>query len=163
MNIFVLSLITSLCAKYHADKHVVKMILETAQLLCSAHIILDEVSSIEGIPLYKLTHKNHPCSKWVRESSENYKWLYDLFYELCIEYTHRYGKVHMCEIKFINILVFVPKNIPRCSMTPFALAMPDECKTNDPVESYRNYYTTNKQHISEWSKREIPEWFVKTL
>lgn len=159
MNIFVLSLVTKLCARYHANKHVIKMILESAQLLCSAHIVLDNVNNIEGIPLYKLTHKNHPSAKWARESSENYKWLYDLFYELCQEYTFRYGKVHMCETKFIDILVFVPKNITKGPMTSFALAMPDEFKVEDPVESYRNYYKMEKRHLCKWTKRPVPEWF----
>jgi len=159
MNIFVLSLITRLCARYHANKHVVKMILETAQLLCSAHIVLDDTDNIEETPLYKLSHRNHPCAKWARESSENYKWLYDLFYDLCTEYTYRYGKIHMCETKFISVLVFIPKNIPKGPMTPFALAMPEECKMEDAVESYRNYYKMHKQHLCEWSKRSVPEWY----
>ena len=159
MNIFVLSLITRLCAEYHADKHVVKMILETCLLLCSAHIILDKVTEIEGTDLYKLTHQNHPCAIWARSSSSNYKWLYDLFYELCEEYTYRYNKVHLCFKKFRDILVFVPNNIPEGPLTSFALAMPDECKLEDPVESYRNYYITHKQHLSKWTKRSVPEWF----
>lgn len=158
MNIFVLSKNTKKCARYHANKHVVKMILETAQLLCSAHAILDNASTIEDIELYKLTHKNHPCSVWVRSSKANYEWLYDLFYELCEEYTYRYGKVHLCDTKLKNVLAFVPKNIPDIPMTPFALAMPDECKEEDPVESYRNYYRTHKQHLLSWSKRPEPEW-----
>jgi hypothetical protein len=160
MNIFVLSRNARKCARYHANKHVVKMILESAQLLCSAHIVLDNVIIIEERELYKLTHKKHPCAIWARASSENYKWLYDLFYELCTEYTYRYGKVHLCETKFRDILAFVPKNIPKGPITPFALAMPDECKIDeDAVENYRNYYKTNKQHLCTWTKREIPEWF----
>jgi hypothetical protein len=158
MNIFVLHLITKLCAQYHADKHVVKMVLETAQLLCSAHVLLDNVTSIEEVDLYKLTHKNHPCAIWARSSKANYEWLYDLFYELCAEYTYRYGKVHLCDTKLKEVLAFVPKNIPDIPMTDFALAMPDECKEDDPVESYRNYYRTHKQHLLVWTKRDVPEW-----
>jgi len=159
MNIFVLSKNTKRCARYHANRHVIKMILESAQILCSAHIILDNVTVVEDVELYKLTHKNHPCAIWTRSSSSNYKWLYDLFYDLCEEYTYRYGKVHACEAKFKDILVFVPKNIPEGPMTEFALAMPDECKLDDPVESYRNYYKMNKRHLCEWKKRNIPKWF----
>jgi len=159
MNIFVLSKNTKKCAMYHADKHVIKMILESALLLCSAHIILDNVIVIEDTELYKLTHKNHPCAIWTRTSSSNYEWLYDLFYELCEEYTHRYGKIHLCEKKLKEVLAFIPKNIPKGPITDFALAMPVECKLDDPVESYRNYYQTNKRHLCKWSKRPIPEWF----
>lgn len=158
MNIFVLSKNAKECAIYHANKHLIKMILETAQLLCSAHIVLDNVLIIEDVELYKLTHKNHPCAIWTRSSKVNYEWLYDLFYELCDEYTYRYGKVHLCFQKFKDVLVFVPKNIPNEPMTDFALAMPDECKEDDPVESYRNYYRTHKRHLCIWSKREVPEW-----
>ncbi len=159
MNIFILSRNARLCAIYHGNKHVVKMILETALLLCSAHIVLDNIMVIEDVELYKLTHKNHPCAIWARTSSANYEWLYDLFYELCDEYTHRYGKVHLCDIKLKNVLVFVPKNIHKGPMTNFALAMPDDCKQKDAVESYRNYYRTYKQHICQWKKRPIPDWF----
>lgn len=159
MNIFVLSRNIRLCAIYHADRHVVKMILELAQILCAAHTVLDGVKEIEEVPLYKLTHKNHPCTIWARSSSENYKWLYDLFYELCEEYTYRYKKTHLCSTKFRDILAFVPKNIPIGPMTPFALAMPDECKTENAIESYRNYYKTHKRHLCTWSKRDVPEWY----
>ena len=159
MNIFILSRNIRKCARYHANKHVVKMLLEYCQLLCSAHIVLDDVKMIEDVELYKLTHRNHPCAIWVRSSKANYEWLYDLFYELCDEYTYRYGKVHKCDSKLKNVLVFVPKNIPDVPMTDFALAMPDECKEEDAVESYRNYYRTNKQHLCEWKNRPVPEWF----
>lgn len=163
MNIFVLSKNARKCARYHANKHVVKMILESAQLLCSAHIVLDNNIVVEGTELYKLTHKNHPCAIWVRSSNENYIWLYDLFYELCEEYKFRYGKIHMCFTKFSDILVFVPKNIPIIPMTNFALAMPDECKEDDAIESYRNYYVTNKNHLCKWTKREIPDWYTEKI
>jgi hypothetical protein len=159
MNIFVLSKCTKKCAKYHANVHVIKMILESAQLLCSAHSVLDNITEIEGTELYKLTHKNHPCSIWVRSTSENYKWLYDLFYDLCEEYTYRYGKTHLCFTKLKDVLVFVPKNIPEGPLTQFALAMPDEYKTEDAVESYRTYYKTDKRHLCKWTKRPVPEWY----
>jgi len=159
MNIFVLCLDTKKCAEYHVDRHVVKMIIELAQLLCSAHIILDGVTEIEGTPIYKLTHKNHPCAIWTRQSSSNYEWLYSLFYDLCEEYTFRYGKIHLCETKLRDVLVFTPNNIPKTGLTDFALAMPDEYKTNDPVESYRNYYRMGKAHLSSWKKRPVPEWY----
>ncbi len=160
MNIFILSLVTKLCAEYHCDKHVVKMILESAQLLCSAHIILDSVDNIDGWPLYKLSHKNHPCAIWTRECSGNYAWLYHLFCDLCYEYTHRYGKIHLCEKKLKRALNFFPDNISTGKLTPFRLAMPDECKKDDPVESYREYYIKKKKDICKWKYTETPEWFV---
>lgn len=86
MNIFYLDSNPTLCAKYHNDKHVVKMILETAQLLCGVHWVTGKEAP------YKLSHKNHPCSIWVRSSLENYLWLCELGLELCDEYTYRYGK-----------------------------------------------------------------------
>lgn len=159
MQIFVLSTDTKECAKFYADTHVVKIILEIAQLLCTAHRILDGVDEIEGVDLYKVTHQNHPCAIWVRESSANYQWTYDLFYDLCEEYTYRYEKVHLCEQKFRDILVFSPNKIPEGPMTDFALAVTDDCKTDDAVESYRNYYRTSKRNICKWTKRDVPNWF----
>lgn len=160
MNIFILSLVTKLCAKYHCDKHVIKMLLETTQLLCSAHIVLDDINDIDGCRLYKLTHKNHPCAIWTRESSENYAWLYNLFCDLCKEYTYRYNKIHLCEKKLKMVLNFFPDNIKVGTMTPFKLAMPDEYKKDDPVESYREYYIKSKKNICKWKYTETPEWFI---
>jgi hypothetical protein len=160
MNIFILSKNIKRCARYHANAHVVKMILETAQILCSAHVVLDNILIINEVPLYKLTHKNHPCNIWVRTSSENYIWLYKLFCELCKEYTFRYKKVHLCEKKLKEVLSNIPKNITRGDLTNFALAMPDECKIdNDAIKSYRKYYNTRKTHIGKWKDRKIPHWY----
>mgnify|MGYP000607032860 CR=1 FL=1 len=91
MNIFFLDDDIKKCAQYHCDKHVVKMILETAQLLCGVHHMIDQVT--DQVP-YKLSHKNHPCSIWSRESLSNYLYLCELGLELCYEYTYRYGKKH---------------------------------------------------------------------
>ena len=154
MNIFVLSTATRECARMHVDKHVVKMPLETAQLLSTAHQILDGENDL----LYRATHVNHPCSIWVRESKSNYIWLYMLFRDLSKEYKHRYGKIHLSWRKLEKWLRFPPKNIPDIGMTPFALAMPDYCKCDDPVQSYRNYYLAEKQHIHSWTNREVPDF-----
>lgn len=153
MNIFVLDKNPADAAKYHCDKHVVKMILETAQLLASAHWMNG------GVAEYKLTHKNHPCSKWVRECSENYNWLHSLGMELCREYTFRYGKTHKTE-RIMKLLGNKP-NLPVLgSMTEFPKAMSDELKLNDVVESYRNYYIKAKNNIAKWNKtRTKPEWY----
>jgi hypothetical protein len=177
MNIFILHYSAAACAMYHCNAHCIKMILELAQLLSTAHCVLDGVSTIsrsektgkllkpkysKPFPeLYKPTHINHPCAIWVRESSENYKWLFNLFLELCDEYTYRYDKkIHLCDKKFRILLSELPKNIPMVdTMTPFRLAMPDDCKVENTVESYRNYYRAHKIHIAKWKKRENPDWF----
>ena len=158
MNIFVLNIDPTIAAKCHCDKHVVKMVLESAQLMCTAHRILD--SNVKQFPLdfYKSTHINHPCSKWTRESNHNYLWLYSLFVSLCSEYTYRYNKIHLCEIKLKDILKDPPINIPQREMTPFACCMDDLYKRNAIIDSYRNYYIQGKKHMLQYTKREKPQW-----
>lgn len=155
MNIFVLDTDTKKCAKYHNDKHVVKMILEYAQLLCGAHHMTESKYEIP----YKLSHKNHPSAIWTRECVENYIWLCDLGLDLCEEYTYRYGKRHKSQDIIEWALVHKPKIKTNNDITPFALAMPDECKIGDAVESYRTYYMVDKRKIANWKNRETPEWF----
>jgi hypothetical protein len=160
MNIFFLHLIPLICAQMYVDKHVIKMILETAQLLCSAH----HVSESEYKPPYKLTHKNHPCSIWTRESVGNYKWLCKLGLELCKEYTYRYGKVHKCE-EYIRILSKNIPPIPDKGFTNPAQAMPIEYKDEDPVQAYRSYYFFGKHEILSWKGKQAgrapPDWIVE--
>lgn len=161
MNIFYLSNEPEKCAQQHCDKHVVKMILETAQLLSNAHHMLDGDQVIR--PIYKLTHKNHPSAVWVRASATHYKWLWLLLVELCKEYTHRYGKVHKVERDgLINTLKTPPQNIsasPVMSEPP--PAMPDEYKSSDVIQSYRNYYRGAKRSFARWTNREVPTWFIE--
>lgn len=156
MNIFVLDEDVKKCAEYHNDKHVVKMVLETAQLLCGVHHMSDSELDIP----YKLSHKNHPCSIWARECIENYIWLCDFGIELAKEYTFRYGKRHKCQ----DIIEWCIENKPNIrenyDLTPFALAMPNEYKCESAVKSYRKYYITDKPHIANWKKRETPFWFA---
>jgi len=158
MNIFVLDQDPKLAALYHCDKHVVKMILESAQLLSTAH----RLCGGDSINTYKPTHINHPCSIWVRESSNNYNWLYNLFVCLLDEYWYRYGnkknKQHKCaELK--NILKNVPPNIPELIMTPWRTAMPEECKISlDVITNYRHYYKTHKTNLLNYTLREKPFW-----
>lgn len=157
MNIFVLDENPQIAAQMHNDKHVVKMILETAQLLCGVHHMSDPTSTVQ-VP-YKLSHKNHPCSIWSRECIENYVWLCDLGLSLCEEYTYRYGKRHKSQDVIEWCLVHNP-NIPtNGNITPFALAMPDECKVNSAVESYRKYYIIHKKSLGSWKNRKEPDWF----
>jgi hypothetical protein len=155
MNIFVLDENPQIAAQMHNDKHVVKMILETAQLLCGVHWVTDSQYSIP----YKLSHKNHPCSIWVRECIENYIWLCDLGLSLCEEYTHRYGKRHKSQDIIEWALVNKPELKENGDITPFALAMPDECKKTSAVDSYRLYYITHKSNISSWKNRNKPYWY----
>ena len=152
MNIFFLDFDTKKCAEYHCDKHVVKMILETAQLLCGVHWVLESEAP------YKLSHKNHPCAIWTRESLSNYLYLCDLGLELCKEYTYRYGKRHKSQDIIEWCLVNKP-NIIDIGFTTPPKAMPDKYKTSDVIESYRNYYRGAKIDFAKWKNRETPGWF----
>lgn len=151
MNIFVLDLDPYKAAQYHCDKHVVKMVLETAQIL----------STITGHG-YRPTHLNHPCTVWARESTANFQWLYDLGLALGKEFYHRYRKRHKSSFVIAEQWP-PPKSVPSGPLTPFALAMPDEFKTEDPVESYRAYYRVGKEHILWYTRRELPEWLASAL
>lgn len=158
MNIFVLDTSPTRAAKFHCDKHVVKMVLESAQLLSTAHQVLDGDKAIEGI--YKPTHINHPCAVWVRESSDNYDWVYRLFTALCEEYKKRYGRVHLTDTKMRHTLANFPKNLPTGPLTPFTQCMPDEHKTpGDAVTAYRNYYRQDKRAFAHW-KNGAPSWWL---
>jgi len=154
MNIFLLDYDVKKCAQAHVDKHVVKMILETAQLLCGVHWVTDSQSTAP----YKLSHKNHPCSIWTRESLSNYLYLCELGLELCYEYTYRYGKRHKSQDVIEWCIVNKP-NIEDKGFTEPAKAMPDEYKVDDVVESYRNYYCGAKSGFAVWKGREIPYWY----
>lgn len=169
MNIFYLDSDPIKAAEYMVDKHVVKMIVETAQLLSTAHRVLDG-KLIEGnkkvwvLPddrenvLYKTTHVNHPSAIWCRESNNNYNWLYCHFLALLGEYTHRYGKIHKCT-ELSLWLRDPPHNIPISWKTQATPAMPDEFKVpGDSVKSYRNYYRVGKASLHRWTKRDVPSW-----
>lgn len=175
MNIFYLDPNPKTCAQYHVDKHCVKMILEYAQLLSTAHRILDGVehaaTSASGrkkkvwqLPdhrdsvLYSATHANHPSAIWVRQSTDNYMFLWHLFRELCEEYTHRYGRTHATE-RLVEVLKQVPYNIGKNCFTQPTPAMPDEYRIpGDSIQSYKNYYLGDKKRMFSWKKREIPSW-----
>ena len=154
MNIFALSIHPPEAARWHVDKHVVKMPIETAQILCTVRHIYGE----SDVP-YKPTHMNHPCCKWVAESAENYVWLCILGIELCAEYTYRYGKVHKCAGIIQECLQKIPKRMANKGRTKFVQAMPNHCKMNNPVLGYRNYYLQEKSHLATWKNREVPYWW----
>jgi len=155
MNIFFLDYDVKKCAEYHVDKHVVKMILETSQLLCGAHWVCGSEAP------YKLSHKNHPCSIWVRKSLSNYLYLCELGLELGREYTHRYGKKHK-SIEIIEWCLINKPNILDIGFTEPPKAMPDEYKVKDVIQSYRNYYRGAKTSFASWKNRQIPNWFSET-
>jgi len=179
VNIFYLDHDVRKCAEMHNDKHVVKMILEYAQLLSTAHRVLDGVELIglsdsgrkkkfwtlgdsRDYTLYKATHINHPSAVWVRKSAQNYMWLAEMLEVLCGEYTYRYGKVHKVERDGLMQLLKneFPKNLPIAPFTEPTPAMPDDVKVSgDSIKSYRNYYINNKAHLANWKKRQVPERF----
>lgn len=184
MNIFALSKCPFESAILHCDKHVVKMIVESAQMLSTAHRLLDgEKSRVayvtkKGKPrkkdiwrldsslekeLYLVAHPKHPSTVWTCESDANYIWHYTLFTALCDEYTFRYGKVHKTDTKLRDVLFMPPENIPTGRLTPFALAMKSEPQCADPkkpIESYRKFYMTKQNRFKMvWSKRSVPKWF----
>ena len=161
MNIFYLDKYPRMCARYHCDKHVVKMCLEYAQLLSTAHVVLDD--NQVG---YKPTHKNHPCAVWVRQSNGNYIWLWALLQATYAEFTKRYGKIHKGQRDgLLGKLSNYPRNIPKYSVreaefqTEPPLCMPDKYKSDSTVESYRQYYMGEKREIATW-KIQKPEWWI---
>jgi len=179
MNIFVLDNCPEISARYHCDKHTVKMIVESAQMLSTAHRMLDgkeevkltkngrkgryyRLSDYREDVMYKAVHYNHPSTVWTRKSKSNYAWHYWLFHNLCKEYTHRYGKIHATETKLLDQLNKVPDNIPDIGLTTFPQAMPEYCKMKNAVQAYRNYYMKEKSYFAKWTKRDIPSWFKLT-
>ena len=147
MNIFVLDSDPVLAAQSQHNKHVVKMILESAQLLCGP---------LENAP-YKRTHFNHPCAIWTRQTRSNYRWLIEHGLALADEYTHRYGKVHTSHAVIRHCASRV-NEIPDGPLTRHAQAMPDEYRRFDTVEAYRAYYIGTKLVGAVWTNRERPEW-----
>ena len=176
MNIFYLHEDPIQNAKWHIDKHIVKMPIEYAQLMSTAHRLLDGEMYLgktaigrnikrwklyderEDI-LYKASHINHPSAIWVRESIENYFQMYKLYMAVLAEFTNRYGKVHGSSKPSIA-LIRPPSNIPMVKGTQLPQCMPEMCKVkNNPILAYRNYYIVEKNSFASWKNREIPEWF----
>jgi hypothetical protein len=175
MNIFVLHWKQRKCARWHVDKHVVKMLLETCQLLYTAHWVLfyphlrecksvialsreqkkleiptymwsAPVCETSGEPCYRPCHVNHPCAKWTRVCSGNYLWLAKLGLELAREFRFRFKKEHSCEKHIIWLYDNLPLSIRMFPRRGFAIAMNEEFKiSKNPIISYRNYYKTSKK------------------
>lgn len=159
MNIFVLDENPKIAASYHNDKHVIKMILESAQMLCTA------INFMKGdqVTLYKSTHLSHPCTTWTRRSLGNWLWLYQLMLELNEEYKLRFNHTedHLSVLKLrdSNILEKAKQCLVNEALTPFALAMPEDCRIKDnPIESYREYYRKYKKDLATW-RTKTPDWY----
>jgi Pyrimidine dimer DNA glycosylase len=151
MQIFYLDSDPEQCAQYHCNKHVVKQIVESCQLLSTTVRLLGHDYG------YKACYVNHPMRKWVGESSLNFTWLLQMSLELCKEYTFRYGKTHKTFYVLDNMPI--PLSKMRLDSTPIPLCMPDDCKiVSNPVESYRKYYLLYKKHLLKYTKRDIPLW-----
>lgn len=204
MNIFALHDEPKIAAQMHLDKHVVKMIIEYAQLLSTAHRLIDgrelklelptgKTQKLNILPgesfaiaeanedgtfgaedrlrktqrfivtnpvCYAASHMNHPCGVWARLTDSNYLWLYKLFEECAIEYTHRYGKQHKTYVDLKDFLGHAPRGISPGGRTPFPQAMGDEFKVlNDSIQAYRNYYLGPKTAFAKWTNRPTPDWF----
>jgi hypothetical protein len=163
MNVFYLDPNPYTAAEMQCDRHVVKMILESAQLLSTAHRELDGDAWADKVNLYKATHKNHPSAIWCRASIDNYRWLYQHFIALCHEYTYRYKKEHLSYTKLAAVLFFIPSNLTTTGFTEPTPAMDDEYKRENALESYRYYYA-NAKSVNDWfcynKSRSAPE-FIK--
>lgn len=182
MNIFYVDTDPVVAAQSLVDKHVVKMILETAQLLSTAHRVLDGNEIIVegwvdefGIKhrkkklwkldddrdsiLYLATHINHPSAVWCRQSISNYAWLVDHMFALGAEYTHRYNKRHATIEKLGYALQSPPFNLCEYELTKMPSAMDTQyIISDDSIVNYRNYYRLGKSRMHKWTKREVPEW-----
>ena len=158
MNIFYLDRDPEIAAQMHCNKHVVKMILESAQMLSTAHRVLDGDRIADSKGMYKMAHKNHPCTIWARSNSENYEWLWNLYDNLMKEYTYRYGKHHASE-RLIHALWELPRNRPHGDFTDPPQCMPDYCKGDDTVSAYQTYYILEKSGFAAWKRRGEPLWW----
>ena len=157
MNTFILDNDIEQCAQAHCDQHVGKMILESAQLLCTA---LNEKGFTTP---YRSTHYRHPCTLWVGESLENFQWLVRLSHALNQEYRWRYAKAQ--DHASMRVIAEIENvEFPAKGLTPFAQAMQDQYKdAHDPVAAYRRFYCAEKASFATWTKRDMPTWFVPTL
>lgn len=157
MNIFILDENIAKCARYHCDKHVVKMILESAQILCT-------VSNLTGLKTpYRSTHVKHPCVKWASKSIQNWRWLKRLAYALNREYKYRFNnsKDHKA---YTIISKLKEPDLPNIGMTEHPQAMPDMYKIpGNAVQAYRCYYVGMKRSFATWKRRKHPKWYLNMI
>jgi len=178
MNIFYLDKDPIKCAEMHCDKHIVKMIIEYAQIMSTAHRMLDGKHYIDDSSgrriqrrrlsdsdmdavVYKAGHVNHPCTVWVRENAVHYQFMYDLFVACCDEYTVRYCKVHLTDTKLRDRLNTLPNNIDLCAWREPPQVMPDDVKDKSVINAYHKYYAVYKKDLAKWTARPIP-YFMET-
>ena len=186
MNLFILHEDPVIAAQMQCDKHIPKMVVESGQMLSTAHRVLDGIldrrpsksgktnvrywdlylgrDDLESeLLLYKAVHVGHPCTQWTMRTSANYDWHYEHFIALAQEYTYRYGKDHKTAVDLGAALYNKPDNLPPGPLTPFELAMganPECMIQGDPVQSYRLFYQTKQERFKMvWTKRNRPEWF----
>lgn len=179
MNIFYLNEDPVVSSHLHCDKHVVKMVIEYAQMLSTAHRILDgeeyldktangrnikryrlQDTEMESV-LYKASHIKHPSAIWVRENAIQYQYMYDMFVALCDEYTYRYGRVHETDKKLRVLLNQLPMNIELGSWREPPQCMPDDVKTNKSIDAYHKYYQVYKKDFAKWTDRPVPNFMSK--
>lgn len=153
MNIFYLDSDINKCARFHCDKHVIKMILESAQIL-STVLWMNHIKAP-----YKATHLNHPCVLWANESLSNWLWLKKLAEALNNEYKYRFNKELNHKSYDVILNLEIPPIIDR-GLTERPQVLPDEFKQEDPVKAYRLYYKMRKQSFAHWTKRKTPNWFL---
>lgn len=159
MNIFILSENHEENATWHVDRHVVKQITEGNQMLCTARRLLGDDSAP-----YEIAYPNHPITKWVRESQDNYIFTCNYVISLCKEYTFRYGKIHKGESIVQDCLNKTP-DFEKKEMTPHIYAVSKMgnaikfIKDNMNVtEIYKLYYCLDKSHLFSWKNRSVPFW-----
>lgn len=156
MNMFFLDEDFSKNAEYHADKHVGKILIEVAQMLCCAY-------HLQGIEApYKKTHAQHPCSRWVRKSVANFIWTINYGVALHNEFIYRWGKSH----KSFEVVEWCRENLNKLKfnttdLTPMVMAMPVKYHNTKPIKAYRQYYNMEKRHLFKWTKRERPFWIYE--
>ena len=161
MNIFFIDKCPVMSAIQLCDKHVVKMVLETAQMCSTAMHYWDQAKHMEHV--YKSAYVNHPMTVWVRDNVHNLAWAVIHGLSIGREYTYRYGKNHK-STKVLEEINDVLTDMAWGDVHSFALhttppqCMPDQFKCDDYVEAYRNYYRTDKAHILQWTGRPTPEW-----
>ena len=180
MNIFKVDSDPQIAAQSLCDKHVPKMIVESGQMLSTAHRMLDGIEKkipsksgkrmVKGYyhpklddVLYKAVHHNHPSTVWTREAADNYSWHYEHFIALCKEFEFRFGKVHETYRKLSQALSKLPENIPSGS-TPIRKAMGayPELLHLDGVTAYRKFYWLDKRDFAQWNKgRPAPQWWIE--
>ena len=163
MNRFLINYSPELCARDMCDKHVVKMPLEEAQMLCTT-VRLHAPEYAEEAGLYRAVHQKHPCTIWAGQTRANYLYSLDMFREMCREYTHRYGKVH-ASWRLYDALVDAAQYVPDGNITPHPECFSEHTDLKSgrpwPIQSYRKFYMTKQKRFKMvWTKRDMPEWFV---